>query len=221
MSSMWCACACWPACAPCCLNLYPLPHDCSQDATAGAAAAPGSPATSHGSHVWLLRHAERVDETKEAEAWAAATHPDFHFDPPLTARGLRQASEAGAALAGMPHHIRAIYSSPQIRCLQTAMVVAKHLGMVRVFVWGRVRAVATVPRDESACCCACVSFDQQRAHSRAVTMHCCPPLPTPALFLHLAEGDHRGWPVPVCRVHRAGGAESSHAPVHPPPPRAP
>ena len=68
--------------------------------------------------------------TGQAAEWKAATPKNRHFDPPITARGHRQATEAAEALKSMPHRISKIYVSPQIRCIETAAAVARELKMV-------------------------------------------------------------------------------------------
>jgi broad specificity phosphatase PhoE len=72
--------------------------------------------------LWVVRHGERAD-VADQDWWETAERP---HDPPLTERGLRQATAAGRALSGQP--IRYIYSSPFRRCVQTACQIAEALG---------------------------------------------------------------------------------------------
>jgi probable phosphoglycerate mutase len=73
--------------------------------------------------IWLLRHAESV--------WNAAGRWQGHADPPLSARGVRQAEAAGkrvaASLAGerMAH----LYCSDLRRAVDTARAVGRVLGL--------------------------------------------------------------------------------------------
>jgi phosphohistidine phosphatase len=66
--------------------------------------------------IWLLRHAD-----------AAEGHPDS--GRPLTPRGVRQATDAGLALARLGVHLDICLSSPKVRALQTATTVCKPLGV--------------------------------------------------------------------------------------------
>lgn len=63
--------------------------------------------------LFLLRHGETAHNL--AGRTIAST------DPPLTARGLAQADAVGRALASIP--LRAIVTSPRIRCIQTAEAI--------------------------------------------------------------------------------------------------
>ena len=72
--------------------------------------------------IWLVRHGERVDAVdKSWKKSAARPH-----DPPLTPLGLQQAAAMGRALRG--HRLDAIYSSPFLRCMQTATAIAEAIG---------------------------------------------------------------------------------------------
>lgn len=72
--------------------------------------------------VWVVRHGERAD----------VVDPDWHLtaarphDPPLTEHGFAQAAATGVALRG--ERVDAVYTSPFLRCVQTAAAVAKELG---------------------------------------------------------------------------------------------
>ena len=72
--------------------------------------------------IWVVRHGERSDVDPEWEKTAARPH-----DPPLTALGHVQAAAAATVLAGEP--IKAIFSSPFLRCMQTAAATAKALNL--------------------------------------------------------------------------------------------
>jgi phosphohistidine phosphatase len=66
--------------------------------------------------LWLLRHAEAVDG-----------HPDD--ERPLTERGMRQAIDAGLALARIGARIEVCLSSPKLRAVQTAQQACEPLGI--------------------------------------------------------------------------------------------
>ena len=90
--------------------------------------------------ILLGRHGERLDYVLRDAAKASGAdgpyfkdvQPDAPWDPPLTAAGGRQAAAMGRAaaraLAGrkLPP-LTAVYSSPLIRCVQTAAAVAEAL----------------------------------------------------------------------------------------------
>jgi phosphohistidine phosphatase len=69
--------------------------------------------------LYLLRHAHAGDPAK----WHGAD-----FDRPLSARGREQASRLGVFLAATGFAPDAIVTSPRIRALQTAELVAERLG---------------------------------------------------------------------------------------------
>eukprot|EP01137_Pigoraptor_chileana_P007412 Opistho-2@52962 len=74
-------------------------------------------------HVWITRHGERMDSIDED--WEeTAERP---WDPPLTDRGKEQARLTGVFLRdeGVSH----VFSSPFLRCLQTADEIAKVLNV--------------------------------------------------------------------------------------------
>jgi phosphohistidine phosphatase len=66
--------------------------------------------------LWLLRHAEAVDGQPDDER-------------PLTERGMRQAADAGLALARLGVHLDACLSSPKLRAVQTAEQACEPLGV--------------------------------------------------------------------------------------------
>jgi phosphohistidine phosphatase len=66
--------------------------------------------------LWLLRHAEAADGLPDDER-------------PLTERGVRQAQDAGHALARLEIRIDACLCSPKLRALQTAQLACAPLGV--------------------------------------------------------------------------------------------
>jgi phosphohistidine phosphatase len=73
--------------------------------------------------LWLLRHGDAEDGSPDAER-------------PLSKRGERQASAAGAAMAALGVKLDACLTSPKVRAADTARLACEHLG--------------TEPRHESA-----------------------------------------------------------------------
>ena len=73
--------------------------------------------------IWVLRHGERADVADPT--WLETA--DRPHDPPLTALGQQQAQATANALAN--ERIDAIYSSPFLRCMQTAAAVARARGL--------------------------------------------------------------------------------------------
>jgi len=94
------------------------PSDVGSDAA-------GSPRTWYGGSglVFLTRHGEREDHVNPK--WYLNA-PNI-FDPPLSVKGFRQASELGIRLK--KEKITHIVSSPFTRTIQTAIEVAKHLNL--------------------------------------------------------------------------------------------
>ena len=75
--------------------------------------------------LWVVRHGERADDANPL--WhLTATRP---HDPPLTAEGIRQAESTAEALRRKCHQqpIEAVYTSPFLRCLETAAAIASAL----------------------------------------------------------------------------------------------
>jgi phosphohistidine phosphatase len=66
--------------------------------------------------LWLLRHAEAADGTPDDER-------------PLTDRGVRQATDAGLALAALQAQVDACLASPKVRARQTAQLACRPLGV--------------------------------------------------------------------------------------------
>lgn len=81
----------------------------------------------------IVRHGERTDYV--TEGWTAAA--ERPWDPPLTPKGHAQAALAGTAIAGhlgrlgLPP-VCAIYTSPLLRCAETAIGIAKVVGVQAV-----------------------------------------------------------------------------------------
>jgi phosphohistidine phosphatase len=66
--------------------------------------------------LWLLRHAEAADGLPDDQR-------------PLTERGIRQASDAGAALQRLGVRLDVCLTSPKLRALQTAQLACESLGV--------------------------------------------------------------------------------------------
>ena len=66
--------------------------------------------------LWLLRHAQAADGVPDHER-------------PLTERGIRQATDAGRALAAIGASIDACLCSPRVRARQTAELACPPLGV--------------------------------------------------------------------------------------------
>lgn len=75
----------------------------------------------------IVRHADRLDHTKEWETFAEAeTYPN---DTPLTADGLVHAKKVGEILRNTGKPWKLIIASPYLRCAQTASCIALKLGL--------------------------------------------------------------------------------------------
>jgi broad specificity phosphatase PhoE len=83
--------------------------------------------------VVVVRHGERLDYVMRdaGQNWvASAARP---WDPPLTTNGMEQAKNLGKALPHilkqhkLPPNIKSIYSSPFLRCRQTALGIAESM----------------------------------------------------------------------------------------------
>ena len=77
--------------------------------------------------VWVMRHGERADVADPS--WDAATAERPH-DPPLTELGVRQALATGQDIRARSARVDVVYTSPFLRCVQTAAAVAAELGGV-------------------------------------------------------------------------------------------
>ena len=83
--------------------------------------------------VIVVRHGERLDyilrDTKNVN-WIKEEAPDRPWDPPLTKHGHKQGQALGFALSNilktnnLPSNIKAIYTSPFLRCRQTSKEIA-------------------------------------------------------------------------------------------------
>ena len=108
--------------------------------------------------VFVLRHGERVDETRgpEFDRWIQDTEEWRRFDPPLTTRGRAQAASAAAAFAvytkGAGIRFDVIYCSPTQRCVSTAAAFSMALGV----------PIACVPA-LAECCAALRSWNPSAA----------------------------------------------------------
>lgn len=73
--------------------------------------------------IWLARHGRRLDF--DDPAWVrSASRP---YDPPLSPEGRRQARAIADRLARVP--IAHLFSSPFLRCVETADPIAERLGL--------------------------------------------------------------------------------------------
>lgn len=97
------------------------------------AVAPEAPtlSTAGGVQLWVVRHAERIDETPAGPAWQQR-HPREWFDPPLTDAGKQQAERMAQSVSrqlGKAPVVGAIFCSPLRRALQTAEPLSEALGL--------------------------------------------------------------------------------------------
>lgn len=104
------------------LNLIELPHRPSPDAEE---LRPRS-ASSHVA-VAVVRHAERADASSTFDTWCTSDDAAaFPWDPPITERGFQQTNFLAQELASKHVDFKVIITSPFLRCLQTAMVLAEY-----------------------------------------------------------------------------------------------
>ncbi|GMR36936.1 hypothetical protein PMAYCL1PPCAC_07131 [Pristionchus mayeri] len=68
--------------------------------------------------IYTVRHGERVDNVDKSWKASRKEKGEGWDDPPLTDRGMKQASETGVRLSSLP--ITAVFSSPFTRTIQTA-----------------------------------------------------------------------------------------------------
>lgn len=81
----------------------------------------------------MVRHGQRIDETKEGQEWQKENVKRW-YDPPLTRTGHDQAAEAGKKLLKYfgdvdPLPFTCVYASPLIRTMQTASEIAAVLSL--------------------------------------------------------------------------------------------
>jgi hypothetical protein len=150
--------------------------------------------------VFVVRHGERIDETHLGAQWMAANR-DRWFDPPLTAPGRAQASQAAAGLKelllgrhGGKIPFKRIYSSTLVRALQTAEQYALVFGL----------KVCPVPA--LACCAAAIKQHGPKAPllAWAEAQAACPDA-------ELEEYREYEPPQPGMCNKRSGGARYQHA----------
>jgi broad specificity phosphatase PhoE len=75
-----------------------------------------------GRNIYITRHGQRIDFVDQS--WVES-HPEYSHDPPLSEIGFSQAQELGQFCKNK--NITRIVSSPYLRCLQTAFMVAKEI----------------------------------------------------------------------------------------------
>lgn len=76
----------------------------------------------------VVRHAERADEAWDSQ-WLLSEESKLHpFDPPITAKGGQQAEQVALELRGAGGFHRVV-SSPYLRCVQTALIIAERLDL--------------------------------------------------------------------------------------------
>eukprot|EP00913_Durusdinium_trenchii_P009579 g8999.t1 len=78
-----------------------------------------------GSAVAVVRHGERED-TVWNSLWYQKQHP---YDCPITAEGVRQARDIAKSLHACSN-FGIVVSSPYLRCVQTAVIIAERLGLM-------------------------------------------------------------------------------------------
>jgi len=74
---------------------------------------------------WIVRHGERIDVVEPD--WLQTTSRPH--DPPLTEHGGQQAAATGAHLQQLGDRVDYVYTSPFLRCVQTAALIAKSIGV--------------------------------------------------------------------------------------------
>jgi phosphohistidine phosphatase len=72
--------------------------------------------------VWLLRHGHALDQSDSNTRAQDAARP-------LSGKGRRQSRRAGRLLAHIAPAFDAIFSSPAVRCVETAQIVSDMLGV--------------------------------------------------------------------------------------------
>eukprot|EP00928_Gymnodinium_smaydae_P095436 TRINITY_DN8207_c0_g1_i1.p1 TRINITY_DN8207_c0_g1~~TRINITY_DN8207_c0_g1_i1.p1 ORF type:complete len:421 (-),score=66.97 TRINITY_DN8207_c0_g1_i1:255-1433(-) len=75
----------------------------------------------------VVRHGERLDDANAAAWLRSQGGRDFPFDCSITAQGRRQAASVGRELASFGFQL--VITSPFARCVQTASVICKEMGL--------------------------------------------------------------------------------------------
>eukprot|EP00928_Gymnodinium_smaydae_P072113 TRINITY_DN55533_c0_g1_i1.p1 TRINITY_DN55533_c0_g1~~TRINITY_DN55533_c0_g1_i1.p1 ORF type:complete len:393 (-),score=37.37 TRINITY_DN55533_c0_g1_i1:162-1340(-) len=75
----------------------------------------------------VVRHGERLDDTNAALWQGSQPGKKYPYDSPITAEGRRQASSVSQDLASRGFDL--VVTSPLTRCVQTAVVICKDLGL--------------------------------------------------------------------------------------------
>eukprot|EP00435_Cladocopium_sp_Y103_P010447 s3233_g2.t1 len=76
--------------------------------------------------VAVVRHAERADDMHVFDDWGCSQDArDFPFDPPITTNGVQPAKELAYDLKKQLLAVDLVISSPYLRCLQTAEILAE------------------------------------------------------------------------------------------------
>jgi len=101
---------------------------------------------------WMIRHAQRIDETREYYKWAKTVKEYTLFDPPLTALGYKQSILRGKQLLIDINELdntdkpTCIYVSPTKRTLGTAYNIALYTKLPIIVVPGLSVCAAAVRR---------------------------------------------------------------------------
>ncbi|CAM9430806.1 unnamed protein product [Chrysoparadoxa australica] len=77
--------------------------------------------------VLLTRHGERIDYVDPD--WLSKSGHNRRDDPHLAPKGLQQARELAERLSGVAPPLKAIYSSPFVRAVETAHIIAEVLSL--------------------------------------------------------------------------------------------
>lgn len=98
-----------------------------EDPSLEVLAAPSGPSKRGPSTVVaVVRHAERADNMQTFDTWGCSKDAEnFPHDPPITARGAEQAEQLADELKVTEMAFEVIVSSPFLRCLQTALILAE------------------------------------------------------------------------------------------------
>lgn len=104
--------------------------------------------------IWMIRHAQRIDETPEYYSWAKSIPENQTFDPPLTKLGYEQSKERGKILfkelsniKNKPQHI---YVSPLQRTIGTSTEIAKINKLEVLLIPGLSSCAAAIERGKLA-----------------------------------------------------------------------